>query len=323
MSTPSLNQGSAFTASRLTPTTFLVKEYNDIYDEKPHIYVKIVKEEKVIMIIDTGCGGAMKGPALSHDGSEGAGGTVTSLRTFIETVPVDDNGGHPLNIRGENSYLVVLTHCHYDHILAVEDFPSSPILVSGHDPAFLSPSALPEHTLCKRLNLSVPKYTPTMVPHLYEIFGMNRDRSGGKARVSVLHTPGHTPDELALYDWVDGMLYVGDSLYEEEPVIFPKEGSIVTWFSSMQFLIQFTKERNAERQRSGLGQTLVNAGHCTALKPALEVIESAVSFIRDVVDGKEKVRRKSQVAGLLVVEYKQDSGRFSLRCPMVLIDEAN
>ncbi|KAF9043925.1 beta-lactamase-like protein [Panaeolus papilionaceus] len=287
---------SAFRAQRLTPTTFLVKEYDDIYDEKPHIYVKVVQEESTILIVDTGCGGSMK------DHGHQSSNTVRSLRKFIEIVPVSDNGGLPLNPNSAMDYMVILTHCHYDHIRDT----SSPIIVSGYDPTFLSPSALPEHTLCNRLHISVPKYTPSLVSNFHDIF------SGriGAPRVTILHTPGHTPDELAVYDWEEGMLYVGDTLYEDEPIIFPKEGSIVTWFKSMEFLVGFTRERNTELERDGRLETLINAGHCTARKPALEVLTSTVSFMRDVVSRKERV-----------VEYKQESGRYSLRCPERLVED--
>ena len=55
--------------------------------------------------------------------------------------------------------------------------------------------------------------------------------------VVVLHTPGHTPDELALWDESETMLYVGDTLYEWAHIIFPSEGSIVQWLQTVDGLI--------------------------------------------------------------------------------------
>lgn len=97
----------AFRALRLTPTssTFLVVEHSDVYDEHPHIYVKFL-DDSTLLIVDTGCGGKTDNPDV----------TLTSLREFIETVDVDDNGGKPLNQDGKRGYIVVLSHCHYDHI---------------------------------------------------------------------------------------------------------------------------------------------------------------------------------------------------------------
>lgn len=97
---------AAFKATRLTPSTFVIEEYADIYDEHPLIYAKLCSEINTIVIVDTGCGGATNDQDVN----------LTSLRAFIETVPVADNGHQPLNEGGKMEYIVVLSHCHYDHI---------------------------------------------------------------------------------------------------------------------------------------------------------------------------------------------------------------
>lgn len=102
----SFTKQSAFQATRLTPTTFVIREYNDIYSEHPHIYAKVVQSANTILIVDTGCGGASNDPDVH----------VKSLREFIETISVGDNNNKPLNEGGKLKYLIVTTHCHYDHI---------------------------------------------------------------------------------------------------------------------------------------------------------------------------------------------------------------
>lgn len=102
----SVPKKAAFKASRLTPMTFVINEHSDIYDEKPLIYAKVVTQAKNIVILDTGCGGATDDPKIE----------IKGLRQFIETVPIDENGGEPLNPNGAMRYIVVLSHCHYDHI---------------------------------------------------------------------------------------------------------------------------------------------------------------------------------------------------------------
>jgi glyoxylase-like metal-dependent hydrolase (beta-lactamase superfamily II) len=104
--TSSFIKQSAFQASRLTPSTFLIKEYDDVYSEHPHIYAKVVPSANTMLVIDTGCGGASNNPK-TH---------IKSLREFMETVRVDENNNKPLNQGGRMKYLVVTTHCHYDHI---------------------------------------------------------------------------------------------------------------------------------------------------------------------------------------------------------------
>jgi len=307
---------AAYHATRLNFTTFLIKEYDDIYSEHPHIYAKIVSSANTVLLIDTGCGGA------SNDSDI----VVRSLRQFVETINVDSNGGKPLNPGGLMKYVVALSHCHYDHILGVEDFNDSLIIASSHSPEFLSPSKLPESSLCKYINVETPSYNATLVPHLHPVTSTGEKQI--PLGVSVLHTPGHTPDELALYDEQEMMLYVGDSLYEYEPIIFPTAGSIVTWFDSMDYLIDFVQQKNNTNDKSGekkaamSNQVLINSGHRTVVRPAIDVLLTAKAFMQDVIDGKEPVKSRVIVRGEISVTYEQVGYRFSLRCPERLVREA-
>lgn len=94
------------TSQRTTELGTSLSEYNDIYEEHPQIYVKLVPSAHTILIIDTGCGGATVDPGIE----------ITSLRKFIEEVKLDCNGGAALNEGKDMEYIVVLSHCHYDHI---------------------------------------------------------------------------------------------------------------------------------------------------------------------------------------------------------------
>ncbi|KAJ3815582.1 Metallo-hydrolase/oxidoreductase [Lentinula aff. lateritia] len=324
---PQDKHSSAFTATRLASNTFLINEYDDIYSEHPLIYAIIfpstsnTSEAGTIILIDTGCGGASNDPEVR----------VTNLREFIETVDVPDNGGRPLNgleseLEGGKrmGYIVVLTHCHYDHIRDSD----SPILASSHSPEFLSD--IPEHSLCAFLNISTPEYTPTLVPHGHAISNLILSNKIS-SHVTVLHTPGHTPDSLTIYGSTSDppMLYVGDSLYEYEPIIFPKEGSIVDWFSSIDALIGFVRIKERRQKK----RVLLNAGHVTYLQPAREILQAAKGFMEDVVSGREPVRRRWVKRGEETVEYRQSlqgrieasttpgASRFSLICPERLISE--
>ncbi|CAK5268734.1 unnamed protein product [Mycena citricolor] len=291
----------AFTAIRLTPTTFMLTEYDDIFDEHPQIFVKVVSSANTVLIIDSGCGGKSARPAKT-----------TSLRTFIEKAKLDCNGGVALNEGGRMDYVVVATHCHYDHILGIEQFTDSPILVSGHDASFISPKNLPAHSLCQTLGLKTPQFKATLVSHAYQI----RSVEDVPLNVQVLHTPGHTPDEVALYDYSERMLYVGDTVYEVETIIFPSEGSIVQWMDSMQYLIAFVREQ------SGQTPVQLNAGHRTYSRPAMDVLIAARTFIEDVIAGREQVKDRMRRRGEENIRYEQGEGRFALLCPERLVLEA-
>ncbi|KAF7312314.1 Lactamase-B domain-containing protein [Mycena indigotica] len=291
---------TAFRTQRLTSNTFLVSEHSDVYQEHPQIFVKRVPSAQTIVVIDTGCGGA----------SEISDVEITSLRTYLEEIPLECNDNQPLNTGGSLQYVVVLTHCHYDHILAIEQFCDSRILVSAHSPSFISASNLPKHSLCESLGIRTPHYLPQLVPHHHEVHSMSNVPLG----ILILHTPGHVPDELAIYDKEEKMLYVGDTLYEDEMIIFPNEGSIVEWFASTASLITLVKTEGPDVR--------INSGHKTSCRPAYEVLHSTRNFIKDVVMGKEPVQRREWRRGEENVVYLQEGGRFSLRCPERLVLEA-
>ncbi|RPD61081.1 Metallo-hydrolase/oxidoreductase [Lentinus tigrinus ALCF2SS1-7] len=294
---------SAFTARRLTPSTFLIVEVDDVYDEHPFIYAKLVSAAQTILLLDTGCGGKTKQPDVE----------LTSLREFIERAPVEDNAAEPLNPGGAMRYVVVLTHCHYDHILGVEQFAcDSLVLASGYDPSFLAPAKLPEHSLCENLHIRTPSYTPSLRAHGDDILSKDGVRMG----VKLLHTPGHTPDELALWDEEEAMLYVGDTLYEWAHIIFPNEGSIMQWLDTVEALTRLV--RSSKRPE----EAKINCGHKTANGPALEVLQTTKAFMMDVLGGREKVKSRLTKRGEEHVEYVQEGGRYSLVCPERLVEEA-
>jgi hypothetical protein len=114
------------------------------------------------------------------------------------------------------------------------------------------------------------------------------------------------------------MLYVGDTLYEHEPIIFPKEGSIITWLCTIDFLISFVRES----QTSALDEIKINCGHSTAGAPALELLLAVKSFVADVLCRKERVRDRWNNRNEQTVMYKQGGGRFALICPERLVLEA-
>ena len=107
---PKSSGTTCFTGTRLNASTFLIIE-NDKWNEEPYIYVKVYSS--VLVLIDTGCGGAAKDETAK----------LTSLREFLEIFPIPDNQNQPLNPESKKSYVIVCTHCHFDHIGNVPDTP--------------------------------------------------------------------------------------------------------------------------------------------------------------------------------------------------------
>jgi glyoxylase-like metal-dependent hydrolase (beta-lactamase superfamily II) len=283
--------------------TYLIRE-RDAYGEFPHIYAKICsaprsasspntyayrnysysrylngcdfenKPEascKVIVLSDTGCGTEVPNTSFSeYGGREGqysprAQPEVWNIRTFLE---------YTINPGGRIPYLVMTTHCHYDHIMGIAKLlsasTSTTVLTSSHAKPFISPYAnLQKHSLCNTLNLNAPKYdvgiwaddfshvayTPTSGPSPVSMGATIL------TPFTILHTPGHTPDSLSWYDSHLRLLCVGDSFYAKESsttreakwgsepamaVIFNLESDLKDWWMSLDKVLQFVRVRNRE-----------------------------------------------------------------------------
>ena len=177
---------------------------------------------------------------------------------------------------------------------------------SGYAPDFISRENLPNHSLCKALGIPTPRYTPTFVKHEGRIHEASHE-------LVFLHTPGHTPDELAVWDGDEKRLFVGDTLYEWAPIIFSKEGSIIQWFQTVDSLIRLVRPHPEAK---------ICSGHRTADQSAMDVLQSAKGFMVDVLSRKEKVKRRFEARGEITVHYVQNGMRFSLICPERLVKKA-
>ncbi len=109
--------------------------------------------------------------------------------------------------RGLKAGLVVLTHCHFDHISALGEilakFPV-PVVMHQDDVGFAFSS----------LNV-VPPYRTTVRPASLVTDKKDGDTlTCGGLTAKIIHTPGHTPGGLCLYFAADKLLVAGDTLFE-------------------------------------------------------------------------------------------------------------
>jgi glyoxylase-like metal-dependent hydrolase (beta-lactamase superfamily II) len=103
---------------------------------------------------------------------------------------------------------VILTHGHIDHIAGVEalrkKFPSIQIYIHKLDAEMLGDADV---------NLSImagSSFTAGEADRLIDE-GDTIDKAGIK--LSVIHTPGHTPGGICLYSEKDGIIFVGDTIF--------------------------------------------------------------------------------------------------------------
>lgn len=235
----------------------------------------------------------------------GAGLSAWTIKSFLD---------HNFNQNGDIPYLVILSHCHFDHILGLNSLLPSEhdgstgsqqernildkvtVLSSSHQPSFLKPhSVLEEHSLCNFLELSAPVYETSIWAKDHESVVYNHPAGiDMQLPVVTLHTPGHTPDSLSWYDIEERILYVGDSLYEQisddsntapwgperpAPIIFTKESDLFQWWRSIGALIDFVAEKNCQEEQ----RVTLAAGHVTALVDAQSCLLAAKEFIARVL----------------------------------------
>ena len=310
---------TCFKCKRLNQSTFVIVE-DDKYGEHPFIYARIFHDPPLIVLSDTGCGGNSDGPK----------GVPDSLRNYIETCPIASNANLPLNPRQPGgspllSYLIICTHCHYDHILGIPSFEdiSTTILASLHGKSFIE-GDLAKHSLCFYLDVPTPKYTVSYWANDFEHVRFD----GMLLGLQILHTPGHTPDELAWYDEENRHLFVGDSFYERvaedrsytQPIIFPKEGNIIDYMQTLEGLIHFVEQRNGELNKAAVK---VGCGHITSSVDGLEILLSVQRYFQDVLGGKIPVVQSSEKRGETFDLWQEDGEpRFSLLSPRRLVLDA-
>ncbi|KAF5010838.1 hypothetical protein FDECE_3011 [Fusarium decemcellulare] len=225
---------TCFSATRLNATTFRIVE-DDKWNEAPFIYLKLAPG--TLVLIDTGCGGAAKDQSVE----------LKSLKKFIETYPVADNDGEPLNAGGVRKYVVICTHCHYDHIGGIEQFTSDESLIwaSGYDRSFIEgPGRLPTSSLCRFVGMQTPDYR---VSQWASDDQSVVDSTGQNLGLILYQTPGHTPDQLAIWDAAERFLFVGDTLYEWAAILFPPpDGSLISYSISIAKLKALVDKWNQE-----------------------------------------------------------------------------
>ncbi|KAK6387263.1 hypothetical protein LTS17_000530 [Exophiala oligosperma] len=343
-----------YTISRLlTPiggpsATWLIREH-DRYGEYPHIYAKVCEATrpvsssdghesppyKVIVLSDSGCGTDRTNESFirrvssrsneneneNENGNKlvlGSGNKVEPSHWNIHTFLL-----YTLNPGGRIPYVVITSHCHYDHISGIAKLPptgtldddhhqgqcgrhdittaataattnscddeiqrphrsdrlQTTVLTSSLHKDFVTPYAnLQEHSLSPSVGMQAPKYKITWAEDMSEATwrwtpdGDSKPMAIG-TRITLIQTPGHTPDSLSWYDEDLALLSVGDSFYLKEstetrsapwgpeppmPTMFDLEGDLADSWTSIEKLLRFVRVKNEDLCRNYNHRTTTN-----------------------------------------------------------------
>ncbi|GAB7343911.1 hypothetical protein MBLNU457_1866t1 [Dothideomycetes sp. NU457] len=321
---------SSFTVRRVNASTFAITE-DDKYGEHPIIYAKIHPKAPVIILSDTGCDASSK---RSKDAK------YTHLRQLLEDCPVEANNNEPLNPSSSRAYIVICSHCHFDHIGGISQFKDASIVASAAGMDFVL-SDLPEHSLCKFIGIETPMYLVSCwaadstrlfwSPQLGAISDMPSvslsDDDGPpdihftNLGITIYNTPGHTPDSLAFYDHAERHIYIGDSFYElappsrqdivyRGPIIFPKEGNWITYLESMNHLLREMRTLNQQRD-DGVPRVKLSAGHSTVGEDAEDLLSGILWEFHAIIDGKVPVVSEERFRGEIYYLWHTDKSNLS------------
>ncbi|MEO4052463.1 MBL fold metallo-hydrolase [Solibacillus sp. CAU 1738] len=182
---------SWFTVNQLDDTTFAISEYG--HWEKVHSYL-LIGEEKAVLI-DTGLG-------IDN---------IKRITDQLTNLPI----------------IVLTTHVHWDHIGSHGEFKNIYVHKDEEDWLINGIKKLPIEQIRKDVSRDITIPTPKSVsPDTYKPFqgkptGLLNDGDEieiGNRKLTIFHTPGHSPGHISIFDNRCGYLFTGDLLYDKTPV---------------------------------------------------------------------------------------------------------
>lgn len=206
--------------------------------------------------------------------------------------------------------------CPLGGIAQFTDAPKSAIWASGYDKGFIEDD-LPTSSLCRFVGMETPRYTVTNWAENAEpvVFG------GKDLGLIIYQTPGHTPDELAIWDQKERVLFVGDTLYEWAPILFSLSGNLDDYAATLHKLRELVDGWN--RGVAGDDRVTMACGHCTQNTPAAEFLSEVDSFFDKIRRGLVSPIDKGTTPGrnIPLVGFEREDGWFSIVGPKELFDK--
>lgn len=123
--------------------------------------------------------------------------------------------------------------------------------------------------------------------------------------IKAIHTPGHTPDEIALYYPKERRLFVGDSFYQWQPIFIPKDGESLDAFkSSVSKLLALVESEEAKKPQAPA--IVMCCGHVDDFLPAKTSLQQVEKLVSGIQDG-SLPHIKNTAFGMQLDEYRLDS----------------
>lgn len=148
----------------------------------------------------------------------------------------------------------------------------------------------------------------------------------------LYHAPGHTPDSLVIWDPQERFLFVGDTLYEWAPILFPSGAGDLASYSSTIFKLRDlirgwnssdevqSSSEETESKPPQLPRVQMACGHVTSAVDAEEFVLEVERFFSQVRRGLVEGQDAGEQLGVPLVKYEKDDGRVSFLGPRALFD---
>lgn len=154
---------------------------------------------------------------------------------------------------------IVLTHCHMDHVGSVHELKgltNAKVAIHQDDAPYLT-GEKSQPSPKGAVGIAFKAFSPFLKskPIQPDVLLKDGDKVG---RMTVIHTPGHTPGSIALYDSERKLIFVGDTLrYQNGKVTGPPE----------QFTPDMSEALRSIKKISLLEFDLMLSGHGDPLLP--------------------------------------------------------
>jgi len=126
---------------------------------------------------------------------------------LIDGTVLVDAGIDPREVAGYDIELIILTHCHFDHTCAAPEIArmtGAKIAIHEADAKLLDDDYATSSVL---FGERAPEISPDMLLYGGEIF------ESDNFMLEVIHTPGHTPGGICLYESETRSLFSGDTVF--------------------------------------------------------------------------------------------------------------
>ncbi len=104
--------------------------------------------------------------------------------------------------------LIILTHCHYDHVAAVPEIvkaTGAKVAMHEEDIPFIKSD---------KINCAAMFGSQSTPLKIDIVLKDGNEIDLGDAKLRVIHTPGHTPGSICLYEPASKAMFTGDTVFE-------------------------------------------------------------------------------------------------------------